>query len=90
MDSTFKDLNLKVRVPARPIISQRSGPTENLGRYLDYFLIPIVKTQNTHIRDTTELIKIIEDLHLPSSVLLVAYDITSLYKSPICWHLTST
>lgn len=79
--TTSKDPNLNIRVPGRPIISQCSGPTESLGRYLDYFLKPIVKTQLTYIRDTTDLIKLIENLPLPKDVKLVAYDITSLYTN---------
>ncbi|CAG2196700.1 unnamed protein product [Mytilus edulis] len=43
---------IKIQVPARPIISQCNGPLERIGRYLDFFLLPIVKTQTTYISDT--------------------------------------
>ncbi|CAG2250519.1 unnamed protein product [Mytilus edulis] len=45
---------IKIQVPARPIISQCNGPLERIGRYLDFFLLPIVKTQTTYISDTED------------------------------------
>ncbi|CAG2244913.1 unnamed protein product [Mytilus edulis] len=70
-----------INVPGRPIISQCNGPLERLGRYLDYFLLPLVKTQKTYISDTGDLIRNIENCTFDNNVLLVTYDITSLYTN---------
>ncbi|XP_071124232.1 uncharacterized protein [Mytilus edulis] len=71
----------KVHVPGRPIISQCSGPLLNIGKYLDYFLLPLVKTQATYLSDTSDFIRYIESTHTKQSDLLVSYDITSLYTN---------
>ena len=76
MDPLKKDPNV-----ARPIISQCGAPTEKIGRFLDYFLKPIVKKQNTYIKDTQDFINKIERLLVPKSALLVTYDVTSLYTN---------
>ncbi|XP_071171164.1 uncharacterized protein [Mytilus edulis] len=70
-----------INVPGRPIISQCNGPLERLGRYLDYFLLPLVKTQKTYISDTGDLIRNIENCTFDNNVLLVTYDIASLYTN---------
>lgn len=60
----------KVHVPGRPIISQCSGPLLNIGKYLDYFLLPLVKTQDTYLSDTSDFIRYIENTHTEQSDLL--------------------
>lgn len=39
-------------VPGRPIISQCSSPTLLIGHVVDHFLVPLVQTQYTYVRDT--------------------------------------
>lgn len=70
-----------VKMPGRPIISQCGAPTERIGRFLDYFLKPIVRKQPTFIRDTKQFIQKIEAMHIPKSALLITYDVTSLYTN---------
>lgn len=72
---------IKIQVPARPIISQCNGPLERIGRYLDFFLLPIVKTQTTYISDTGSFIRLLEKSKIETDTLLVTYDITSLYTN---------
>ena len=67
--------------PGRPIISQIGTATEKIGHYIDHFLVPIVRNQDTYIKDTTDFINKIESLKLPSSCLLISYDITSMYTN---------
>ena len=81
MDPIKKDPNVEIKVPGRPIISQCGAATENIGRFLDYFLKPIVKKQSTYIKDTKEFINKIERIIVPESSLLITYDITSLYTN---------
>ena len=52
LNSTFDPL---VRIPGRPIVAQCGGPTEKIGRFLDYFLVPIVKTESMYLLDSKEL-----------------------------------
>ena len=65
----------------RPIIAQCGAITEKIGRFLDYFLKPIVQKQHTYIRDTNEFITKLEQIKVPESALLVTYDVTSLYTN---------
>lgn len=67
--------------PGRPIISQCDTPTRKIGAYCDYFLIPIVQNQSTYIKDTADFINKIETLELPAEVLLITYDVTSMYTN---------
>ena len=81
MDPAYKDPSINISVPGRPIISQCGGLFEKAGRYLDYFLLPIVQLQDTYIKDTTDFINTIEGITLPRTVLLITYDITSMYTN---------
>ena len=72
---------LEIKVPGRPIISQCNGPLENIGRFLDYFLLPIVKVQDTYLSDTGDFIRTIESIQIGNNHILVTYDITSLYTN---------
>lgn len=71
----------KVSPPGRPIISQNGSPTERISQYVDYFLIPIVNTHSTYIRDSSDFILKMEGIILPTECLLVSYDVTSLYTN---------
>lgn len=71
----------KILVPGRPIIAQCSGPLENIGKFLDYFLLPIVRKQETYLSDTTDFIRKIESIRLENNPILISYDITSLYTN---------
>ena len=73
--------NLRELPPGRPIISQCSAPTYKIGAYCDYFLVPIVQNQLTYIKDTTDFINKIESLCLPQNIILVTYDVTSMYTN---------
>ena len=81
IDTLKKDPNIKIRVPGRPIIAQCGAATEKIGRFLDYFLKPIVQKQHTFIRDTKAFIAKLEQLKVPKSALLITYDVTSLYTN---------
>ena len=67
--------------PCRPIISQIGSITERVSKFIDYFLLPIVKRQNTYIRDSTDLINKIETISHPEDCLLATFDITSMYTN---------
>ncbi|XP_072020255.1 uncharacterized protein [Amphiura filiformis] len=65
----------------RPIISGCCSPTKALSEYLDYFLLPLVQEQDTYLKDSPELIKILANLKLPHDITLVTADVTSLYTN---------
>ena len=76
------DPNAAIKIPVcRPIISQIGTATERIGHYTDHFLVPIVKSQDTYIRDTADFIAKIESLRIPDNCLLLSYDITSMYTN---------
>lgn len=72
---------LPIMPPGRPIISQIGTPAERIGHYCDYFLVPIVRMQNTYIKDTSDFINKIESLKLNPDCLLITYDVTSMYTN---------
>ena len=72
---------LSIQIKGRPIISQCQSPTRGISKLLDYFLLPIVKRQDSYIKDTTHFIQKIESLKCESNVLLCTYDITSMYTN---------
>ena len=73
--------NANIEVPGRPIISQCGSVRERVGKYLDYFLLPLVKSSEWYLKDTGELLRLLDDLVLPQNVLLVTYDLTSMYTN---------
>lgn len=68
-------------IPSRPIVSQCGSYTENIGRLADYFLLPVVQKQPTYLKDTTDFINKLESIKCTSDVLLVSYDISSMYTN---------
>ena len=65
----------------RPICSGSSGPTELISALVDSYLQPIATQQPSYIRDSSHLIKILDNVSLPSTTILVALDVKSLYPS---------
>ena len=46
----------KEPIGGRPIVAGCSSPTQAISKFLDQFLLPIVRKQPTYIRDTTDFI----------------------------------
>ena len=65
----------------RPIISGCDGPTEKLSSFVDKLLQPIAKQQKSYLKDSTDFINFIEQTKVPSDVMLVSMDVTSLYTN---------
>ena len=61
--------------------AQCGSPTYYIGKLIDILLLPIVKRQNTYIRDTPHFIRMIESLQASPNCTLVAYDCTSMYTN---------
>ena len=70
-----------IHIPGCPIISQCEGPFNRVSKYLDYFLIPIVKSKQWYVRDLKQIVNFLEDLEVPENTILSIYDITSMYMN---------
>ena len=65
----------------RPIVSGCSGPTERVSAFLHYIIKPLVPTTPSYIKDSSNIIALLEQTHVPPDALLVTIDITSLYTN---------
>ena len=65
----------------RPIISGCSSPTQNISEYIDYFIKPIVQSQPTYIKDTTDFIVKLGMVQVPEKSFLVTLDVKSMYTN---------
>lgn len=70
-----------INIVGRPIISQINTPTERIGKLLDYFLGPAIRKQDTYIRDSTDLLNILENTICPHNTTLCSYDLSSMYTN---------
>ena len=71
----------KVNLSSRPIISGCDSPTERISAFVDSLLQPIMKEQQSYIKDTTQFINFIEGTRVPQNAVLVSMDVTSLYTN---------
>ena len=63
----------------RPIISGNGSPTEKISELVDFFLLPIVKKQDTYVKDTNHILSTLENIKLPRNVILATLDVVSMY-----------
>ena len=72
--------DLKIFPPGRPIVSGIGTLTENISGFMDSILQRLMLFIPSYIKDTTEFInKLPSTKTIPSDVLLVTMDVTSLY-----------
>ena len=68
--------------PGRPIVSANGHPTEKISEFVDLHLQSHVQTLPSYLQDTTDFLKKQEALGpIPTDVLLVFMDVTSLYTN---------
>ena len=67
--------------PGRPIMSANGHPTENISEFIDFHLRPFVENFPSHIKDTTDYLKKMENLTIPENTTLVTMDVTFLYMN---------
>ena len=72
---------LPIMPPGRPIVSLINTPSQVIGRYCDFFLLPLVQMQDTYIKDSSAFINMIEKIKVPKNCLLVTFDVTSMYTN---------
>jgi hypothetical protein len=67
--------------PGRPIVSVNGHPTEKISEFIDFHLRPFVENLPSHIKDTIDYLKKMENLTIPENTTLVTMDVTSLYTN---------
>jgi len=71
----------KTPIAVRPIVSNIHSPTCNLSALMDILLKPIVAQHEHILKNSTQVILELEQLHIPPNSLLVTADVSSLYPS---------
>ena len=71
--------------PGRPVVSTCSCPTEQISKYLDNVLSPIVKSLPTYNKDSSHALEIFKDFRFPNAATgprhIFTLDVKSLYTS---------
>jgi hypothetical protein len=67
--------------PGRLIVSVNCHPTEKISEFIDFHLRPFVENLPSHIKDTTDYLKKMENLTIPENTTLVTMDVTFLYTN---------
>ena len=57
------------------------GPTEKWSSFVDKLLQPIAIQQKSYLKDSTDFINFIEKTKVPTDVIIVSMDVTSLYTN---------
>lgn len=76
---TNAQLQNNLIIPGRPIVSLKNTHLQNIGKFIDYFLKPLVQKQYTYIRDTKHFINIIENTKFHNNIYLVTFDAKNMY-----------
>ena len=63
------------------ILSANGHPTEKISEFIDFHLRPFVENLPSHIKDTTDYLRKMENLAIPENTTLVTVDVTSLYTN---------
>ena len=72
----------KQQPPGRPIVSGNGCPTERISQFVDFFLQQGVKKIQYYIQDTTDFLRMLQNLDtLPEGTILVTLDVSSLYTN---------
>lgn len=68
--------------PGRPIVSGIDSLTSPLSKFVDHFIRPYAEKLPSFIKDTTDMIVLIESLGpIPDDVILATFDVESLYTN---------
>ncbi|XP_072020417.1 uncharacterized protein [Amphiura filiformis] len=65
----------------RPVTSHCGSPLNRISEFLDHYLLPEVQKAPTYLKDTADTIRKIEQLVLPSNIILASIDIVSMFTS---------
>ncbi|XP_072046859.1 uncharacterized protein [Amphiura filiformis] len=70
-----------VRFVGRPVVSNCSSPLERASELIDFYLLPVVRSQPTYLKDIGDTIRKIENLTLPQGIILASLDVVSMFTS---------
>ena len=65
----------------RPIVLSVNSITENISKFVDHWLQPIVKQLPSYIKDTNTFANLIIQTPVPTDCKLVSIDVSSLYTN---------
>lgn len=65
----------------RPKVGSQGFLHEPVSKYIDFIIQPFVKRITSFLQDTTDFINKIEGRHIPSSSLILSFDVVSLYTN---------
>ncbi|XP_043257984.1 uncharacterized protein LOC122400526 [Colletes gigas] len=71
----------KDNIPLRPIVSAINSPTHNLAKYLCRVLQPLTGNTSSHIKNSTDFVKKINNIRVLPQDILVSFDVESLFTS---------
>ena len=66
-------------IAVRPIVSGCGGPTEKISQLIDIQLQPFVPKITSYIKDSRHIIRLLENLTVPSNCILTTVDVKALY-----------
>ncbi|CAJ0918423.1 unnamed protein product [Ranitomeya imitator] len=67
--------------PGRPIVSGGGGLCEQINKFLDFHLKPMVESLPSYIQDTGDVLRKLADIPLETDMWMVTLDVESLYTS---------
>lgn len=65
----------------RPIVSGCDGPTEKMSALMDHFLQPLVQRTFSYVKDSSDVIRKLENISVQEDCILVTIDVKSLYTN---------
>ena len=68
-------------IAVRPIVSGIGGPTEKISSFLDHYLQPVVCKTPSYLKNTKELLTILNSTTITDNTILCTIDVKSLYLS---------
>lgn len=77
-----------VHPPGRPIVSGKDSVTSHIGRYIDFYLQPLVRRTPSYLKDTGETIRLLEGLDIPGDYIwLLPMSPPCILTYPTSWKL---
>ena len=72
----------KTHIPLRPIVSRCDRPTDNLSKFITYFIQPLAQSLPSYFKETTHFLNMLQSQRIASrSCIFVKADVTSLYTN---------
>lgn len=84
LPKTHKDFDetLPLGYPGRPIVSACNSSTDNISKYIDFILKPLMQSLPSYVKDTSDFIRKLKSTKLAhANSYLVTLDVSSLYTN---------